>query len=102
MEEANPSDLNLMPLGIWFCQVSMAGPNIRKSTPRASRCAATDRPYGPAPTIATSIIDSFHTLSRLLDSTNTALPDQAKFHRVTQFDSAMFRAGRGSRIWAKI
>ena len=33
----------------------MGAPNIRKVTPYDWRCAAIDKPYGPAPIMATSV-----------------------------------------------
>src|ERR1700688_982452 len=51
---AHPNDLRLIDAGI--CSQKLIGePKIRRSTLRCFRCAATDRPYGPAPTMATSV-----------------------------------------------
>src|SRR5471030_950283 len=43
-----------MPFGIRLAQFSIALPKMRKFKPRALRCAAIDKPNGPAPTMATS------------------------------------------------
>src|SRR5882724_5427681 len=44
-----------MPFGIFVRQFSIGCPNIRNATSAAPRCAAIDKPYGPAPMIATSV-----------------------------------------------
>src|SRR5882724_6309923 len=47
-------DRRNIPAGIWR-QKDMGSPNTRTSKPLIARkCAAADRAYGPAPTIATS------------------------------------------------
>src|SRR5882724_2352756 len=47
-------DRRNIPAGIWR-QKDMGSPNTRTSKPSIARkCAAADRAYGPAPTIATS------------------------------------------------
>src|SRR5262245_50717572 len=51
---ANPRDLRFTPIGI-LSQKRIGSPKMRYFTPRARRCAANDRPYGPAPIIATSV-----------------------------------------------
>src|SRR5712692_5560284 len=53
MCDASQADRNSMPRGIWFFQKAIGLPNTRGSTPAARKWAATARPYGPAPIIAT-------------------------------------------------
>ena len=54
MLEASHGERTSMPRGICRSQKLMVCPNTRGSTPRTSRCDATDRPYGPAPMTAIS------------------------------------------------
>src|SRR6185437_1543987 len=51
---ANARDLRFTPMGM-LTQKRIASPKMRYFTPRARRCAANERPYGPAPIIATSV-----------------------------------------------
>ena len=49
-----------MPGGMESRQKLMGVPKTRYSTPEPLRCAARDRPYGPAPIIATSMSSTDH------------------------------------------
>src|ERR1700733_9201878 len=49
-----------MPLGIWLRQLRIGEPNIRKVKLLLDKCAAIERPYGPAPMMTLS---TFITLS---------------------------------------
>ena len=51
---AKARDLRFTPTGM-LRQKRIASPKMRYFMPRARRCAAKERPYGPAPIIATSI-----------------------------------------------
>src|SRR5437016_6246844 len=51
---ANASDLRFTPTGM-LTQKRIGSPKMRYFTPRERRCAAKERPYGPAPIIATSV-----------------------------------------------
>ncbi len=55
MLEAKPSDFSSMPRGICDCQLYIGVPKMRNPTPRERKCAANERPYGPAPTIAIGV-----------------------------------------------
>src|SRR5258706_120293 len=44
-----------MPFGICVRQLFSGVPKMRKSIPRARKCAASERPYGPAPMMATCV-----------------------------------------------
>src|SRR5580692_4272214 len=54
--EAKPSDLRHIPLGMWDNQLSMGRPKMRNGMPWPRRWAARESPYGPAPTIAISVM----------------------------------------------
>jgi hypothetical protein len=43
-----------MPAGMCATHVSIGRPKMRVFTPCARKCAASDKPYGPAPTMTTS------------------------------------------------
>src|SRR5580658_3845152 len=43
-----------MPLGMWLRQLCIGEPNIRKVKFLLDRCAAIERPYGPAPMMTVS------------------------------------------------
>ncbi|GAA3309083.1 hypothetical protein GCM10020219_011830 [Nonomuraea dietziae] len=43
-----------MPVAARCRQLAMTSPNTRTATPAARRCAATESPYGPAPTTTTT------------------------------------------------
>ncbi|GHJ94867.1 hypothetical protein SNE510_43860 [Streptomyces sp. NE5-10] len=51
--EAHGSDFRNMPEGM-TCQDSVGRPKVTGPRPRAAACAATDSPYGPAPTTTRS------------------------------------------------
>jgi len=52
--DAQGKDLSSIPDGMLFFHEPIGSPKILCSTPRAPRCAASDKPYGPDPMIATS------------------------------------------------
>src|SRR5262245_27595291 len=66
MCEASHGERSHMPAGMWFCQKSIARPNTATLTLANRRCAAADRPYGPAPMTATwqSLLESIIVTSR--------------------------------------
>ncbi len=55
MCEASQADRKSMPRGIWSFQKAIGLPKTRGLTPAARKWAATARPYGPAPIIATEL-----------------------------------------------
>src|SRR6266404_9044920 len=73
--DANPADLSSMPFGILLFQLSIGLPIIRQSTPSLHKCAATDNPKGPAPTMVTSHnVDKPHLPSVLACRSSKNLP----------------------------
>lgn len=52
--EAKRSDFSTVPWGMWARQLSIGEPIIAWATLAAPRCAAMDKPYGPAPTTMVS------------------------------------------------
>src|SRR5262245_17765956 len=51
-----------MPAGMWARHDSIGQPTARNSVPSYRRCAATDRPYCPAPTTTFSTLSMRHPL----------------------------------------
>ncbi|GGN89526.1 hypothetical protein GCM10011579_084490 [Streptomyces albiflavescens] len=54
--EALGGDFSSMPAGMFSAQLAIGEPNTLTLRPRAFRCAAVDRPYGPAP-MTTTVLD---------------------------------------------
>src|SRR5690349_23297598 len=54
--DASGVDFRYIPTGMWWRHDAILSPKIRTSRPDLRSCAAIESPYGPAPTIATSLI----------------------------------------------
>src|SRR6266850_3321693 len=105
--DAKPSDLSVIPSGIRSRQTCMGFPKIRKSIPAALRCVASESPYGPAPTTATSdeavTVRSLEKLFKpgLLARSGRAWSIRSRHHRRPESVSdRLFRGGAKQRCLA--